>query len=305
VTLPTLGLALVSDDRSPTSAHEAPPLVSYAQNREDLFLWALLAQRTPGFYVDVGCNHERLHSVTRLFYERGWSGINIDANPKMAAEFGRRNRDISVVAGVGESDGQLEFREYPLHDGLSTFDDDVKAFHEPSQYPHIDHLVRVRTLSSILDEFDVDRIDYLKIDVEGLEAAVLRGLDLDRYRPTVVVVEASRAEECADLLLPRRYRLEFFDGLNVYYVDDDAVDVSIHNYAGRVLHCGFRTDTEQQLVDRLNRAEDRLSDCAGLGGAKHRLRREVSRWSTRWSDSVRPRVVRRRAEWSARRRTTR
>ena len=50
------------------------------QDREDLYLWALVGDRTPGTYVDVGCYDERLHSVTRLFYEHGWSGLNIDAN---------------------------------------------------------------------------------------------------------------------------------------------------------------------------------------------------------------------------------
>ena len=273
-------------------------MVSYAQNREDLFLWALLAQRTPGVYVDVGCNHERLHSVTRLFYERGWSGVNIDANPKMAPEFDHRRRDVFVVAGVGETEGQLEFREYPLHDGLSTFDEDVKSIHEASGYPFLDHVVPIRTLSSILDDVDLDTIDFLKIDVEGLEPSVLRGLDLDRYRPTVVVVEASRADQCAAVLLPRGYRLEFFDGLNVYYVDDDATDVSIHNYAGRVLHCGFRTDAELQLAQRLNRAEDRLRDGARLGGVRRWQRSVGARWTTRWNDSVRPRLATYGAEWS-------
>lgn len=277
------------------------PLVSYAQNREDLFLWALLAQRTPGVYVDVGCNHERLHSVTRLFYERGWTGVNIDANPKMEAEFGVRRRDVFVVAGVGESAGQLTFREYPLHDGLSTFDDDIKAIHEPSGYPYIDHVIEVRTLTSILDEVGVTTIDFLKIDVEGLEGSVLRGLDLGRYRPSVVVVEASRAEQCSEVLLPERYRVEFFDGLNTYYVDGDVDDVSIHNYAGRVLHRGFRTDAEMQLIERLALAEGRSGETGGWGGLCRWWRSMATRVVDRWNASVRPRLLRTRIRWAARR----
>ncbi len=62
-------------------------LISYAQNREDLYLWALVGHRPGGTYVDVGCNDERLHSVTKLFYEQGWSGLNIDANESFAAGF--------------------------------------------------------------------------------------------------------------------------------------------------------------------------------------------------------------------------
>jgi FkbM family methyltransferase len=277
---------------------EPTPLISYAQNREDLYLWALLAHRTPGTYVDVGCNHERLHSVTRLFYEHGWRGINIDANPKMEAEFSVRPRDQFVLAGVGESEAELIFRDYPLHDGLSTFDDAIKAIHEASGYPHVDRSVRVRTLSSILEELDVTSVDFLKIDVEGLEASVLRGLDLSVVRPAVIVAEATRADDCDAVLFPERYRVEFFDGLNRYYVDDDLDDIAIHNFAGRVLHVGYHTDAEMQLRGRLAAAEG-----DGDGPGDHRSRSVTAQWSGQiraiWMASVRPRLVVARARLSA------
>jgi FkbM family methyltransferase len=226
-------------------------LVTYAQNREDLYLWALVGHRTPGFYVDVGCNHERLHSVTRLFYEHGWSGINIDANARFEPEYLWRTRDTFVASGVGEAAGELVFRDYPQHDGLSTFDATIKQMHDGAGYPHRDLRMRIRTLDSILDEARSPAPDFLKIDVEGLEPEVLRGFDFGRFRPAVIVIEASRQASCSELLLPLGYRIEFFDGLNVYYVDDAAADVSIHNYAGRVLQPGFVTDAERQLREQL------------------------------------------------------
>ena len=54
------------------------PVVSYAQYREDLTLAALLHEKEKGFYVDVGANHEEIDSVTKYFYERGWSGFTDD-----------------------------------------------------------------------------------------------------------------------------------------------------------------------------------------------------------------------------------
>lgn len=266
------------------------PLISYAQNREDLYLWALLAHRTPGTYVDVGCNHERVHSVTRLFYEHGWSGVNIDANPKMEAEFIDRSRDHFVLAGVGESEGELVFRDYPLHDGLSTFDEEIKAIHEASGYPYVDRSVRIRTLSSILDDLNLRSIDFLKIDVEGLEPSVLRGLDLDAARPAVIVVEASRMDDCDAELLPQRYRVEFFDGLNRYYVDDDLDDLTILNFAGRVLHTGYVTDAEMQLRDRLAAAEEAASTHANDAVVAPRPN-ALHRTRALWRASFRPRLV--------------
>ena len=60
-------------------------LVTYAQNREDLYLYALLGDG-PGFYVDVGANHPTFHSVTKFFYDRGWNGINIEPNTELVRE---------------------------------------------------------------------------------------------------------------------------------------------------------------------------------------------------------------------------
>lgn len=220
------------------------PLVSYAQNREDLFLWGLLGHRPNGNYIDVGCNHERLHSVTRLFYERGWSGLNIDANEAMASEYSDRARDVFVSSGVGSEPGLVTFRLYPEHDGLSTFDQDVMALYESSGRPYSDRELKVRTLDDITTEVGLERADFLKIDVEGMEAHVLRGTDLETMRPGVIILEASRQADCNEILLPLGYRIEFFDGLNTYYVDESQPDISIHNYSDRVLAKGFYTDRE-------------------------------------------------------------
>jgi FkbM family methyltransferase len=256
------------------------PFVTYAQNREDLYLWALVGHRQDGRYVDVGCNHERLHSVTRLFYDRGWSGLDIDANERMAPEYARRDRDIFVVSGVGETSGELVFREYPRHDGLSTFDEVVKKLHDPEGRPFVDRIVEIRTLAEILAEHDVTRIDFLKIDVEGLEGAVLRGVDFEAVRPSVIVVEASRQDDCNAVLLPLDYRIEFFDGLNTYYVDAGADDVSIQNFAGRVLGAGFYTDAEWRMKSRMDALRGRVLVRAALRvgrPVRSRLRRRRQR----------------------------
>lgn len=242
------------------------PLVTYSQNREDLYLWALLGHRPNGRYVDVGCNHERLHSVTRLFYDRGWSGINIDANERMAPEYERRTRDRFVACGVGEAAASMTFRDYPHHDGLSTFDGGVMGLHDESR-PFVEREVEVRTLASILADHDVEHVDFLKIDVEGLEGAVIRGADFSSVRPTVIVVEASRSDDCEAVLFPLGYRIEFFDGLNTYYLDEAAADVSINNYAGRVLGTGFYTDSEWVRHSRRG-AATRRRIILGLGLAR-------------------------------------
>lgn len=55
--------------------------ISYAQNFEDIRLWRALKHVEKGLYIDVGANHPTADSVTRAFYDRGWSGINVEPVP--------------------------------------------------------------------------------------------------------------------------------------------------------------------------------------------------------------------------------
>lgn len=61
------------------------------------------------------------------------------------------------------------------------------------------HRVKVRPLSSVLDELGIDHVDLLKVDVEGAELEVLRGIE-ERHWPLVrqAVVEVERWQQNRD-----------------------------------------------------------------------------------------------------------
>ena len=76
-------------------------LISYAQNREDVYINWLLSGKNKGFYVDVGANDPVHDSVTKFFYDRGWSGINIEPiNEHYKNLTKERPRDINLQIGV-------------------------------------------------------------------------------------------------------------------------------------------------------------------------------------------------------------
>lgn len=198
--------------------------ITYSQNQEDLILAALLTDVKDGFYVDVGAAHPVIDSVTKYFYERGWSGINIEPIKKAYKLFEKqRPRDTNLNCGVGAEETTLTFREYVGMEGRSTFSDTEKQEYAPiakyKEYP-----VKIRTLESILSEVEPAKIHFLKIDVEGLEYEVLAGNNWERYHPEVICIEANRvAENCHLLLAGKGYRNIFFDGLNEYYLAPEAL----------------------------------------------------------------------------------
>ena len=98
-------------------------IMSFAQGEEDLILFNFLDEVEKGFYVDVGANDPWVGSVTKLFYDLGWSGINVEPLPDMYEELCKdRSRDINVNMGAGSNEDELVLY---VAGGLSTFDKDT------------------------------------------------------------------------------------------------------------------------------------------------------------------------------------
>jgi FkbM family methyltransferase len=210
--------------------------VSYAQNFEDVLLWRVFKDQGPGFYIDVGAGHPDTDSVTRAFYDRGWRGVNIEPVPEFFLRIeAARPRDVNRRVAVGEAPGQADFFVVP-GTGLSTLD---AAVAEKCRAAHFDvqaQSVEVTTLAEICRQHVQGDIHFLKIDVEGAERSVLAGADLGRYRPWVVVVEATAPmstlpshDSWEPGLLAAGYRFLWFDGLNRFYAAEERHgDVAVH-----------------------------------------------------------------------------
>ncbi|WP_211945536.1 FkbM family methyltransferase [Cupriavidus yeoncheonensis] len=203
-------------------------ITSYAQNLEDIVLWRALKQVSNGFYVDVGANDPDVDSVTRLFYEHGWSGINIEPEHDYWRRLSEaRTRDVNLPIAVGESKGIASFYSVPQR-GLSTLDPTVADAYRAGGTDVVAHQIEVDTLSNVLDSYATGPVHFLKIDVEGAEGAVLKGLNLKVWRPWVLVVEATKPNSTEpnhqlweSSVLLAGYSFVYFDGLNRFYVAEE------------------------------------------------------------------------------------
>lgn len=198
--------------------------ISYAQNREDIILEALVGDRRAGFYVDIGANDPHKDSVTKRFYLKGWHGLNIEPNKLLweRLEFDRP-RDVNLQIGAGDQNGKKIYREYPGGNGLSTFSEDMKLENEQAYTgDYNDYEVEVKKLTTVFSEQHVESIDFMKIDVEGYEWEVIKGNDWDIYRPSVLCIEANhttRLQKWHSFFDENEYEFVFFDGINEYYRD--------------------------------------------------------------------------------------
>lgn len=173
------------------------PNLCYGQDGEDLILNRLLDGQAQGFYVDVGAHHPVRFSNTYLFYQRGWRGINIDAMPGSMKKFDRvRPRDINIECGVAGAAGTLTYHRFN-EPALNTFDAAEAAHKNKPPYELIDTVdVVVERLDALLNRHMPvgQQIDFLSVDVEGKDLAVLQSNDWQRYRPRFVLAETLRTE---------------------------------------------------------------------------------------------------------------
>jgi FkbM family methyltransferase len=195
--------------------------ISYAQNFEDVVLWRALKDVDKGFYIDVGANDPVVDSVTKSFYDRGWSGINIEP---LSEFFNKlkvgRPRDINLNVVCTSSNGSIEFYEFE-GTGLSTINNLTAAKHQLNGLRYEKKIVECKTLDSILEAHQVDCIHFLKIDVEGAEKDVLDGINLNKNKPWVILLEANeplikteRKVAWEHILIDAGYKFTYFDGLN-------------------------------------------------------------------------------------------
>jgi FkbM family methyltransferase len=203
-------------------------MISYAQNFEDVILARVFAGRTQGFYVDVGASDPIVGSVTKHFYELGWSGVNVEPEVRVhAALVHDRPRDANLNVALGRERGTLTFFDFETM-GISTLSAEFAEHFAREGKRYTKRPVEVVPLREICEAHCRGSIDFMKIDVEGFEREVLEGGDWTRFRPRVLVVEATRPnstvptwQDWEPFILGQRYLFAYFDGLNRFYVAEE------------------------------------------------------------------------------------
>lgn len=231
--------------------------ISYAQNFEDVILWRALKHVERGFYLDVGAQDPIKDSVSLGFYENGWRGVHVEANAHYAERLrqGRPDEDVLEVA-IDRTEGEIEF--FDISDtGLSTGDEAIARAHEAQGWKVNRRRVASRRLATVLDSYRETPIHWLKIDVEGMEAAVIDSWSPSTIRPWVVVVESTMPmsaelshEAWEPKLLALGYEFVYFDKLNRFYVSSEHPELKKYFDAGPNVFDGFRLADTSDFISQ-------------------------------------------------------
>ena len=210
----------------------------FSQNGEDRRLYSILGHIDHGRYVDIGAYEPEFHSVTKVFYDDGWTGVNVEPGPRAFAMLEQqRPRDININAAVTWRDsGTLYYIPDRGRSSLLESQAEVALAHGMDPVP-ID--VRTMSLAEVMDRVRGD-VHFLKIDVEGSEEDVIASGDWKNHRPWIVVVESKMPhtlrtvdthEAWEPYLVSRGYVFSYDDGLNRYYTSREQMSALGEKYA--------------------------------------------------------------------------
>lgn len=202
--------------------------VSYSQEFEDLILYVLLKDYvSKGTYIDVGANDPIVDSVTKSFYDMGWSGINIEPLDNLCELLhAERPRDINLCVGAG---AKRDVMQLAVAHGRSSFDrTEDERIKKDLALEELHYLTKeIIPLAEICDRYldNKREVHFCKIDVEGLEKEVLLGLDFTKVRPWIFVMESTEPgtmnptyEQWESILLENNYEFGLQHGVNRYYI---------------------------------------------------------------------------------------
>lgn len=173
---------------------------SYSQDGEDVVLSAYYEDKNYiGFYVDIGAMHPFRFSNTQLFYERGWMGMNIDANPATMSNFSaHRPRDINLEFAISDKKEEVPFYIF-CEPALSTLSPErAKLLVEKGWGQERVDIVPAMPINEILDMYlpRNQHIDFINIDVESFELKILSNFNFKKFSPDFFLVEELLQFDC-------------------------------------------------------------------------------------------------------------
>lgn len=165
---------------------------SYSQWGEDIDIIKYFKKKQSGIYLDIGCFHPLMYSNTCLLHQKGWTGVNIDLNQTTIDLFNiLRPNDVNLCRVIGSQKKRVRVYFDSLFSPVNTADKKFYKEHKKKFFKNeFIREVTSQKLSDILIKNKVSKkINFINIDVEGMDYKVLGQLNLQRLKVNLVAIE--------------------------------------------------------------------------------------------------------------------
>jgi FkbM family methyltransferase len=151
-----------------------------------------------GLMIEVGAGPTEVYSMSKHFKQNGWRCICIEPNPIFIQQHLEENNEIYPIAcsDIDSSDASFFINNHTdinQQMGFSALQiNDSYLSHHNYTYNDLNFKeikIETKKLDTLLKELDIEKIDFLSIDVEGSEIKVMNGFNCKKYLPKVILME--------------------------------------------------------------------------------------------------------------------
>lgn len=195
----------------------------YSQNNEQDIILKYFEGQTLGTYLDIGAYHPEVFSNTRALYELGWKGVLIEPakqNFEHIRDYFKEDKEIQVIQTcVGTYDGEIDFMDSNGDAIGTTVVAHAKIWADGYGTKYTNVKSRVITFETLLKEAIYKKFDFISLDIEGLDWAVLTQINLNAVGCKLICVEFNGKEKDKyhGFFHRQQFRHIFSNGENLIY----------------------------------------------------------------------------------------
>ena len=168
---------------------------SYSQHGEDRFIFDFIEKKDKGVYIDIGAGMPKHISNTYMLYELGWRGLLIEPCPLLTLLLRKDRPDDEIYEGaVLDREGTVDIvtKGHFAVTKDSWIYETHKATAKADGHPIFEFTVPCTTLPKLLEKLDKPELwepDFISIDIDGNEGALLSTVDFNKFKPKLILIE--------------------------------------------------------------------------------------------------------------------
>lgn len=186
-----------------------------SQYGQDYFLHnVIFPNLTDGFYLDIGANHPTSLNNTLFFENLGWKGLAFEPQTRLCERWKNTRKNACLNIALGREDREIGFIQSDDENGLYSR---VKKNGDAGSDTY---KIKQKRLQTVLDEYNICKVDFASIDVEGYEYEVLEGIDFSKTEIRCIVIENDKKNEMPDMKLRRYIEKKGYRFIGRIVIDD-------------------------------------------------------------------------------------
>jgi FkbM family methyltransferase len=166
------------------------------QADQDVLAYLYFKGKREGFFLDIGAYDGKTYSNTYVLEQMGWKGACLEPLPDAFARLKQNRRcDCYNLAMSDESREATDFIRAAGVETLSGLESKMASTHKDwiiREQGTIEHIeVKTITFGDLMSRYpEINRIDFLSLDVEGAEMSILESIDFSAYRFGLIAIES-------------------------------------------------------------------------------------------------------------------